>query len=107
MTSIAFTGDLDGSRKMFFSLIPTRSSQSEGLHFQLYAQRTTRLIGMSEEELFSVLPQDSEDWGYGGYTAPDSTGFSGYFHDETECARLLALLGTAAVALEIAGNTPQ
>lgn len=54
-SSIAFTGDFNGSRRTVFSLIPGQSSSEEGLHFQVYSSRLCQLFGIDASALLALL----------------------------------------------------
>jgi hypothetical protein len=88
-SSIAFTGDFDGSRKTVFSLIPPMSSREEGLHFQIYFQRFCRFFGVDESDAINLLPEKHERWIYYEGAGPDYSGFAGYFQDIEEVERFL------------------
>ena len=85
-SSIAFTGNLDGSRKAVFSLIPDESSREKGLYFQIYFRRFCQLFSMDDSVAVSLLPENREEWSF-DEADPDWSGFAGYFRDneQVEC----------------------
>jgi hypothetical protein len=99
-SSIAFTGDFDGSRKTVLSLIPPRSSREDGLHFQIYFQRFCQLFGVSESEAIRLLPEKHDRWIYYVGAGPDYSGFSGYFRDADEIGAFLEGLSVLSANLE-------
>ena len=89
ISSIAFTGDFNGSRKAVISLVPPESSKEEGLYFQIYAQHFSQLLGLSEQEVLACLPQNRKNWKYYETAGPDMAGYAGYFRTDTEADRFL------------------
>lgn len=88
-SSIAFTGDFDGSRKTVFSLIPGKSSSEEGLHFQVYFLRLCQLFDMDKDDVLLLLPERRENWVYYGGAGPDYSGFDGYVRDVEEIEKFV------------------
>lgn len=95
VSSIAFTGNFDGSQKAVLSLIPLKSSYEKGLHFQLYFQRLCQLFDLDENAALSLLPERREEWTYYGGAGPDYSGFAGYFQTVEEIERFLTGLKAA------------
>lgn len=94
-SSIAFTGDFDGSRKTVFSLIPSKSSSEEGLHFQVYFHRLCQLFGIDEGDVLILLPERRENWIYYEGAGQDYSGFAGYFRSVEEIEKFVTGLRNA------------
>lgn len=65
MSTIAFIGIMDGSRKTIFSLIPGESDSDEGLRFQVYIDRFSEYFNVSKEDALNIFPPglaDFEPW---------------------------------------------
>jgi hypothetical protein len=93
LTSLAFKGKgfMEwGQKNVIFSLIPTQSSPSEGLKFQVYLSRLACFLNASEAEVTALLPANKHDWSYGATTDPDWTGFEGYFSSLDEARAFVA-----------------
>lgn len=88
-SSIGFAGNIDGSRKTVFNLIPGESNSHSGLRFQIYFSRFKQLFGISEEQALALLPGQRETWQPWGADNPEYSGFSGYFRDRAEAQRFL------------------
>ena len=84
VSSIAFDGDYETSRRVFFSLIPGKSSRQDGLHFQIYALRICEMLGLSDAALLSLLPRTREPWIYHEGAGPEYSGYAGFFRDYAE-----------------------
>ncbi|MBM4043021.1 MAG: DUF91 domain-containing protein [Planctomycetes bacterium] len=94
-SSIAFTADLGGSRKAFFSLLPGDSNKEMGLAYQVYSHRLQEAIDIAPTELKSLLPEGAQDWIYYPSAGDDYKGFSGFFQTSEDVARFLAGLKLA------------
>ena len=79
ISSIAFTGDFDGSRRTVIGLFPGRSSAASGLYFQVYSHRLADLIGLQPLELEASLPANHADWRYSPAADDDHSGYDGSF----------------------------
>ena len=88
-SSIRFTGNFEGSRKAVINLIPSESSSTSGLHFQVYIQRLCSLFDMKKEEATGLLPERKKPWIYYESAGPDFSGFAGYFTTREEIDILL------------------
>jgi hypothetical protein len=84
VSSIAFRGRLEGSIKVIFSLIPDSSDAERGLHFQLYVPRLATYLGMSTQQVCTLLPVDREEWAYWPAAPDDMRGYAGYFKSMIE-----------------------
>lgn len=93
-SSLAFYGTIGDGKKSIFSLIPTHSSQEEGLKFQIYVLRFIDYFNIDRETLLSMLPENKEDWKY--YQGADEyfSGYTGYFKKEEEVNKFIIMLGT-------------
>jgi len=89
ISSIAFTGDFEGSRRTAMGLYPIKSTAELGLYFQVYAQRVTILLGITEEELRAALPADISPWKYYPGADADHSGYDGHFRSAEEVDRFL------------------
>lgn len=88
-SSIAFTGNIDGSRKVVFSLLPDESSREKGLHFEIYFRRFCQHFDMDDSVALSLLPENLEEWSY-DEAGPDYSGFVGYFRNNDQVERFIA-----------------
>ncbi|MFO8010418.1 MAG: endonuclease NucS [Dehalococcoidia bacterium] len=91
-SSIGFYGDFEGSRKVVFNLIPSKSSTEEGLHFQIYFQRFCQLFNLDEETVLNGLPEGIQPWKYYQAAGPDYSGYSGLFTDRQQIDNFIQLL---------------
>lgn len=91
-SSLAFYGSIGDGRKSIFSLIPTQSSEDEGLKFQIYVSRFLKYFKVEREILMSMLPKNKEDWKYFGEADEDYSGLIGYFQVEEEVNRFASWL---------------
>jgi len=89
VSSIAFTGDFEGSQNTVFSLIPGESSREKGLRFHIYFQRFCHLFGMDESSALGLLPDNREKWIYYEKAGPDYSGFAGYFQNAEQIQRFV------------------
>ncbi len=89
-SSIAFTADFNGSQKAIFSLIPNKSSEIDGLHFQLYFNRICEVLNYEKDEALKLLPSKYEDWIYYENAGPDFSGYSGYFRKKEEIDKFIS-----------------
>jgi hypothetical protein len=87
-SSVAFTGDFDGSRKAVVSLLPGDSSADEGLRYQIYSNRFGTLTGLAEAQVEALMPQSHVYWSYTADAGPDWEGFQGFIKDPGEIDRL-------------------
>lgn len=88
-SSVAFIGEMDGSRNTIFSLLPESSSAEKGLRFQVYIGRLARYLGTEMEDLLAAFPENTkayEPWS----GAPPCV--AGYFRTQEEVTRLLSRL---------------
>jgi hypothetical protein len=93
-SALAFYGSIGDGKRSIFSLIPTQSSQEEGLKFQIYVSRFVNYFNTSKEILLSKLPKNKEDWKYFGGADEDYSGFVGFFQTEEEVNRFVEWLNT-------------
>lgn len=89
-SSIAFIAQLGESRNTVVSLIPGDSSADEGLRFQVYFLRLSRLLKLPESEVEELLPKDREPWEYYQYAEPEWTGFQGFIKSTGEVDQLVS-----------------
>ena len=86
-SSIRFWGEIDGSRRVIFSLLPGDSTAERGVHYQLYWKKLCDMFDLAEVEPAALLPPGAEKWTYG--RSKDKTGFSGYLASEADVSRFL------------------
>jgi hypothetical protein len=91
-SSIGFAGLLEGSRKSIISLLPSESSDTEGLRYQLYKHRFAELAGMTDAEVARLIPTSHEDWIYYASAGADYEGFQGFIRTRDEIERLAEAL---------------
>lgn len=91
-STIGFAAQLDGRQKVFFNLLPGRSSVELGLRFQAYSERIARVFGLDPNQLTTILPSTREDWQY-DKKYPDTRGYTGYFRTDDEIKTFLSGLG--------------
>lgn len=89
-SSIRFSGLIDGSRRVVFSLLPGESSAERGLHYQLYWPKLCDMFDLRGVEPGALLPPNAEKWTYG--RSREKTGLSGYFATESDVTRFLGVL---------------
>ena len=77
------------------NLIPTESSSSEGLAFNLYALRVAERFGLSKEELLDLLPDGTEPWPYQD-AGPEWEGFKAHFQQASGVEPLLEAIDSSA-----------
>jgi hypothetical protein len=92
ISSLAFTGDFQGSRRTIMGLFPTRSDAAGGLHFQVYSQRMTQLLGASEADLVAALPANHSPWSYYPGADADLSGYNGTFRSKDEVNKFLSFV---------------
>lgn len=92
LSSIVFSGSIDGSRKVVFSLIPAESSAEEGLRYHLYRHRFAKLAGLTLEALLDIVPAHHDYWIYTRNGGPDEEGFQGFIKSPEELNHLAAAL---------------
>lgn len=92
--SVAFTNNFNGSWKVVFSLIPSKSNAEDGLYFQIYFQRFLEHSKMTEEAALSLLPKQRASWKYYEGADADYSGFDGYFKNVADMERFLNGLQT-------------
>jgi hypothetical protein len=90
VSSVAFNGNFDGSRRVFFSLKPSLSSPEKGLYFQIYDQRIMQLLDIPESQLLKALPSNRHVWKFQETSGPDSAGYEGFFEDQASINRFVS-----------------
>jgi len=96
-SSIAFYGRIGDGVRSIFSLIPTQSSQEEGLKFQVYISRFINYFTIDKDSLLSMLPENKEDWKYYQDADMDYSGCIGYFQTEDEVKRFITWLSSLKI----------
>lgn len=84
LSTVAFIGIVNDSRRTIFSLIPGESSQDSGFRYSMYIELLMEYIGASKEQIIAILPPNIEEgrpW-KGGHLS-----VSGFFHDVAEIDR--------------------
>lgn len=84
LSTVAFIGIVNDSRRTIFSLIPGESSQDSGVRYSMYIELLMEYIGATKEQITTILPPNFEEgrpW-KGGHLA-----VSGYFRNEAEIDR--------------------
>jgi len=92
--SVAFTNNFNGSWKVVFSLIPSKSNSEDGLYFQIYFRRFLEYTMLREEAALALLPEQKANWKYYEGADEDYSGFNGYFQSSAEVERFLNGLRT-------------
>jgi len=90
ISSLSFNGIIKGGRKAILNLIPTESSQEDGLRFQVYLSRFKSFFNTDAETVLGLLPEHREDWKYYASADDDMSGYAGYFRTEDEVGRFIA-----------------
>ncbi len=88
-SSVTFHGN---SQNTILSFIPSESSVSDGVRFQVYNTRLADFLGISEQEAISLLPEQREHWEYYKGAVPRDSGFVGFFEDLEASNRFIAAL---------------
>ena len=89
-SSLAFKANLrstrfEKGRGVVFSLIPTDSSEDDGLKFQIYTYRLAALCDVDPEKVERLLPDNWTDWQYANESIEDEwSGAEGYFTEDQE-----------------------
>lgn len=96
-SSIGFAGVFEGSRRNVISLLPSESSDAEGLRYQLYKNRFAALVDRPCTEVEALIPASHDDWIYYSSAGSDYEGFQGFIRSRDEIDRLVAALRTANV----------
>jgi len=91
-SSVRFSGDIAGSRRVIFSLLPRDSSGDRGLSFQVYWKRLCEYLGFEGTKPEELLPLEHEPWSYDGGDDPNWTGYAGYFKTTDEATRFVETL---------------
>ena len=92
-TWLSLGGRLDDKWGVMLNLIPSESSDVEGLAFQAYTLRLSKRFGLAEDTLRQALPEIIEDWEYYRDAPPEWSGVQGYFPDMDSVSRFASLLG--------------
>ena len=88
-SSIAFIGNMSGSRNTIFSLIPEESNSKEGLRFQIYINRFAEYFEIEKKEAIQLLPNKKEEWEAYRNAPASHVGFAGFFRNIEEIDRFL------------------
>lgn len=91
-SSVAFTGDFQGSRRTILGILPLESDPERGLRYQIYSNRVASLLGIAPEDLRAILPPSFEDWVYYPSGGPEYQGYTGFFRSSEEIGRLVERL---------------
>lgn len=78
ISKINLYGRSNGKLLLLMNLVPKESSQSEGLKFELIAQRFMAYFNLNESELKSILPPEIKFWEY-DQNENDMKGYQGFF----------------------------
>jgi hypothetical protein len=89
-STAAFIGIIEGSRNTIFSLAPSESDTSKGLHFQVYIDRFTDYLGTDKHNLLRILPSELTDYKPWKNAPPM---LSGFFSNINEIERFLSGVG--------------
>ena len=84
--------NIDGSNRVVFNLQPPKSSEEQGLCYQIYSNRLSQLIGIPVEKVVSILPPGAEPWIYYPTAGDDYKGFTGFFSDSNQIDKFLRAL---------------
>lgn len=90
LSTVAFIGIIDGSRRTIFSLIPRESSHDNGIRFSVYIERLMEYLGADRDQIVAILPHDTEE-GRPWKDAPSAV--SGFFRNSAEIDRFVHGLG--------------
>jgi hypothetical protein len=88
-SSLAFSGNIDGSRNAIFSLIPLESDLENGLRFHVYAKRLMEYFKTDLQAILSILPDNREPWRYYPGADDDLAGYAGYFKNQGDIQRFI------------------
>lgn len=95
-SSLSFYGNIEGSQKAIFSLIPTDSNQDDGLHFHVYLSRFMNYFDADQTSVMNLLPSNREDWKYYQGADDDYSGYAGYFQTVEEIQHFVSSIGSMA-----------
>lgn len=94
-SSLSFKADLRNTRferrrGVVFSLIPTDSSEGEGLKFQIYTYRIGALCNVEPEQVQQLLPDNWAEWQYANESVENEwSGAEGFLTCEEEVRRFV------------------
>jgi len=89
-STAAFVGIIGGSRNTIFSLVPSESDASKGLHFQVYIDRFADYLKTDKLNLLKILPSELTDYKPWKNAPPM---ISGSFSNSGEIERFLSGIG--------------
>jgi hypothetical protein len=93
---LSFYGNIEGSQKAIFSLIPTESNQDNGLYFHVYLSRFMNYFYADQTSVMNLLPSNREDWKYYPGADDDYSGYAGYFQTIEEIQHFVSSIGSMA-----------
>ena len=92
-SQMAFKADIGSSNKVVFSLLPPKSSATDGLCYQVYSYRLSQVIGIPVSEVESIMPPGAKRWIYYPSAGDDYKGFTGYFKNNEQVRTFLQAVG--------------
>ena len=95
-SSLSFYGNIEGSQKAIFSLIPTESNQDDGLYFHVYLSRFMNYFYADQTSVMNLLPSNREDRKYYPGADDDCSGYAGYFQTIEEIQHFVSSIGAIA-----------
>ena len=91
-SSLSYKGQLGSSLRAVFNILPESSTAETGLSFQIYGKRLAELLGITEEQLRTLLPANVTSWQYHSHAEPDWTGYAGYIRKMRDVEPLVRAL---------------
>lgn len=92
-SSLSFYGNIEGSRKAIFTLIPTESNQDDGLRFHIYLSRFMKYFAAGQATVVNLIPTNREEWEYYSGADDDYSGYAGYFQTIEEIKHFVSSIG--------------
>ncbi|MGD6933339.1 MAG: endonuclease NucS domain-containing protein [Candidatus Bathyarchaeia archaeon] len=83
-STVAFVGNIAGTNKTIFSIVPGESNAQEGVKFKVYIKRLMEYFHLSKEEAESILPVNKQPWEYQTSATGEYSGYEGFFKKASE-----------------------
>jgi hypothetical protein len=95
-SKINLYGSSNGKSLLLMNLIPKESSQSDGLKFEILADRSMFYFNLTESELKAILPPETKFWEYDQHQN-DMKGYQGFFTSIEQLDNFVQKLSPAKV----------
>lgn len=88
-TSISLIGKINESKVTIFHLSPPESSPEDGLKFRMYFPKICDYLGIPQDEMLALLPENKWEWIPWQTGGPEYSGYEGYFKSMGDVERFL------------------